>query len=55
MVVNHLDRIPVLLPRTDCPYPEVGGTVRRIFIGLTDQGKGWRFFTDTWHPMASDS
>jgi hypothetical protein len=55
MVVNHLDRIPVLLPRTDCPHPEAGGTVRPIFIGLTDQGKGWRFFTDTWHPMASDS
>jgi hypothetical protein len=55
MVVNHLERIPVLLPRTDCPYPEAGGTVRPIFIGLTDHGKGWQFFTDTWHPMASDS
>jgi hypothetical protein len=55
MVVNHLDQVPVLLPRADCPFPEAGGTVRPIFIGLTGQGKGWRFFTETWHPMASDS
>ena len=54
MLVNHLDRIPVLMPRPDAPYPEVGGTVRPIFIGLTNQEKGWSYFTDTWHPMISD-
>jgi hypothetical protein len=31
MVVNHLDQVPVLLPRADCPFPEAGGTVRPIF------------------------
>jgi hypothetical protein len=34
MVVNHLNHIPVMLPRKDCPYPIEGGTVRPIFIGL---------------------
>jgi hypothetical protein len=53
MITNHLDRIPVLLPRKDAPYPEAGGTVRPIFIGLTKEGKGWDYFTDTWHPMIS--
>ena len=47
MLVNHLDRIPVLMPRPDAPYPEVGGTVRPIFIGLTNQDQGWSYFTDT--------
>jgi len=54
MLVNHLDRIPVLMPRPDAPYPEIGGTVRPIFIGLTNQDQGWSYFTDTWHPMISD-
>jgi hypothetical protein len=49
MVQNHLDHIPVMLPRKDAPHPELGGTVRPILIGLTDNG--WRYFTDTWHPM----
>lgn len=53
MVRNHLDRIPVLLPSQDAPYPEFGGTVRPIFIGLTHNGKGWDYFTDSWHPMIS--
>ncbi|MGH9514926.1 MAG: hypothetical protein ACRD3P_04520 [Terriglobales bacterium] len=53
MVINHLERIPVLLPRKDAPYPEAGGTVRPIFIGLTKEGKGWDYFTDAWHPMIS--
>ena len=22
MVVNHLDRIPVMMPRADCPFPQ---------------------------------
>ena len=52
MVVNHLDRIPVLLPNKSCPYPEAGGTVRPIFIGLKPDG-GWSYFTDKWHPMIS--
>jgi hypothetical protein len=53
MVVNHLDRIPVLMPSKDAPDPQAGGTVRPIFIGLTPEGKGWSYFTDTWHPMIS--
>lgn len=55
MVVNHLEQIPVLLLRAGCPYPETGGTVRPIFIGLTGEPKQWRYFTEEWHPMASDS
>ncbi len=55
MVVNHLDRIPVMLPRPDSPFPETGGTVRPIFIGLSKEGDGWRYFTENWHPMASDA
>jgi len=54
MVVNHLNHIPVMLPRKDCPYPMEGGTVRPIFIGLP-KGKSWSYFTDKWHPMVSDS
>ena len=53
MVVNHLDRIPVLMPRQNAPHPQAGGTVRPIFIGLTQQGSGWGYFTDEWHPMIS--
>ena len=55
MVVNHLGRIPVLLPRSECPYPEDGGTVRPILIGIPDGQSGWSFFTNKWHPMVSDS
>jgi hypothetical protein len=55
MVVNHLDRIPVMSPRNDCPYPAEGGTVRPIFIGLPEGKKEWAFFTEKWHPMVSDS
>jgi len=54
MVVNHLNHIPVMLPRKECPYPAEGGTVRPIFIGLP-KGKDWSYFTDKWHPMVSDS
>jgi len=53
MMTNHLERIPVLLPRKDAPYPDAGGTVRPIFIGLTKGGKGWNYFNDDWHPMIS--
>jgi len=55
MVVNHLDRIPVLMPRTECPYPEAGGTLRPILIGLPEGRNNWSFFTSGWHPMVSDS
>jgi hypothetical protein len=55
MVVNHLDRIPVMMPRKDCPYPEAGGTVRPILIGLPEGGKAWSYFDEHWHPMISDS
>jgi hypothetical protein len=55
MVVNHLDRIPAMVPRNNCPYPETNGTLRPIFIGLPEHGKPWSYFTDSWHPMISDS
>jgi hypothetical protein len=54
MVVSHLNHIPVMLPRKDCPYPGEGGSVRPIFIGKPE-GKEWSYFTETWHPMVSDS
>ena len=53
MLINHLDRIPLLLPSKAAPHPELGGTVRPIFIGLTKDGRGWDYFTDSWHPMIS--
>lgn len=53
MLINHLGRIPLLLPRKDAPFPELGGTVRPIFIGLKSDGRGWDYFTDSWHPMIS--
>jgi len=55
MVVNHLNRIPAIMPRSDCPYPESGGTVRPILIGLPEGRKDWSYFTSKWHPMVSDS
>jgi hypothetical protein len=55
MVVNHLDRIPAIVPRNDCPHPETGGTMRPIFIGLPEGSKGWSYFNKNWHPMVSDS
>jgi len=55
MVVNHLDRIPAIMPRSESPYPEAGGTVRPILIGLPEGRKDWSYFTSKWHPMVSDS
>ena len=55
MVTNHLDRIPAMMSRKDCPHPEAGGAVRPILIGLPEGGKGWSYFNETWHPMVSDS
>jgi hypothetical protein len=55
MVVNHLDRIPAIMPRSDCPYPDSGGTVRPILIGFPERRKHWSYFTGKWHPMISDS
>jgi hypothetical protein len=55
MVISHLDHIPVMLARKDCPYPAEGGTVRPIFIGLPEGKKEWSYFTEKWHPMVSDS
>jgi len=55
MVVSHLNRIPVMLPRKDCPWPGEGGSVRPIFIGLPQGGKEWSYFNEKWHPMVSDS
>ena len=54
MVINHLERIPVLMSRKDAPFPELEGTVRPIFIGLRNDSKGWDYFTDSWHPMISE-
>jgi hypothetical protein len=58
MVVNHLDRIPVMMPRAECPFPHAKGTVRPILIGLRGpdkNGKKWSYFDEKWHPMISDS
>lgn len=55
MVTNHLDRIPTLMPRKDCPHPEEGGTVRPILIGFPKDGRPWSYFDEHWHPMISDS
>jgi hypothetical protein len=55
IVVNHLDRIPAMMPRQDCPNPETAGTVRPILIGLPEASREWKYFTRTWHPMVSDS
>ncbi len=55
MIVNHLDRIPAMMPRNDCPHPEAGGVVRPILIGLPDAERTWKYFTEHWHPMVSDS
>jgi hypothetical protein len=55
MVVNHLDRIPVMMPHPDCPHPAAGGTVRPILIGLPEDQKSWKYFNEKWHPMISDS
>jgi len=55
MIVSHLDRIPTMMPRKDCPHPEAGGAVRPILIGLPDAEKTWKYFTEHWHPMVSDS
>jgi hypothetical protein len=53
MLINHLDRIPRLLPSKAAPFPESGGTVRPIFIGLKRDGRDWDYFTDSWHPLIS--
>jgi hypothetical protein len=67
MVVNHLDRIPVMMPRAGCPFPQAKGTVRPILIGLRGPNKpnlndkpdkndkSWSYFDEKWHPMISDS
>lgn len=53
MLISHLKRIPLFLPSKAAPHPELDGTVRPIFIGLKKDGRGWDYFTDTWHPMIS--
>ncbi len=55
MMVSHLDQIPTMMPRQDCPFPAAGGTVRPILIGLPTPGKPGSYFTESWHPMISDS
>ncbi|HEY2351928.1 MAG TPA: hypothetical protein VGH83_05425 [Candidatus Acidoferrum sp.] len=55
MVINHLDHIPPMMPRAECPFPQSGGTVRPILIGLPEGQKNWSYFTENWHPMISDS
>jgi hypothetical protein len=57
MVTNQLDRIPTMMPRQECPHPEIGGTVRPILIGIPEdsKNKNWKYFTEHWHPMVSDS
>jgi hypothetical protein len=55
MVVNHLEQIPAMMSRKDCPHPEAGGVVRPILIGLPQGGKPWSYFNESWHPMISDA
>ncbi len=55
MVVSHLDHIPAMLPNRRCPYPDEGGCVRPIYIGLPAGEKHWSYFTEKWHPMVSDA
>ena len=64
MVVNHLDRIPVMMPRAECPFPQAQGTVRPILVGVRGphkndkpdkNAKSWSYFDEKWHPMISDS
>jgi hypothetical protein len=55
MVVSHLDHIPAMLPKSDCPFPDEGGSVRPIYIGLPTADKQWSYFTEKWHPMVGDS
>jgi hypothetical protein len=55
MIVNHLDRIPAIMPRSDCPFPDAGGAVRPILIGFRESRRDWSYFTNRWHPMVSDS
>jgi len=54
MICNQLDHMPVMLPNAVAPYPEEGGTVRPILVGLQEQSPGWKYFTDKYHPMSSD-
>jgi hypothetical protein len=42
-----------MLPLPDCPFPEMRGTVRPVFVGLPASG-GWSYFTEKWHPMISN-
>lgn len=55
MVTSHLDKIPLMLPNNNCPYPGEGGTARPIFIGLSADAPKWHYFTERWHPMAADA
>ena len=50
MVINHLDRIPTMMPRKDCPHPEEGGTVRPILIGFPKDGRPWSYFNEHLAP-----
>src|SRR5260370_2943793 len=55
MVVNHLDQIPVMMPRPDSPYPETGDTGQPILIGLRNGGKTSSYFTENSHPLLHHS
>jgi hypothetical protein len=54
MVISHLEHIPPMLPKSECPHPEEGGSVRPIYIGIPEETKRWSYFTDKWHPMVSN-
>src|SRR5437879_13151229 len=40
MLINHLDRIPLLLPNKSATHPELRGTVHPICIGLKKDRRG---------------
>src|SRR5258708_37900288 len=41
MVVNHLDHISPIMPRSDCTHPELAVTARPILIGLPQGEIAW--------------
>jgi len=51
MVINHLDQIPILNKVTNSPNPELG-TTAPICIRLTQDSKGYSYFTGDYQPFA---
>lgn len=56
MVTSTLNQIPRMLPLEGAPIPEEGlkGTVCPLVIRLTEDEKGWSYFSDTYHPVMDE-